>query len=45
MTPVFLGVSEVIFGIALLLMIIFLPKGIVGSVSGWFNKRFPAVRS
>ncbi len=41
----FLGVSEIIFGIALLLMIIFLPKGIVGSVSEWLNKRFGVVRS
>lgn len=41
----FLGVSEVIFGIVLLVMIIFLPKGIVGSVSEWFNKRFGVVRS
>ena len=41
----FLGVSEIIFGIALLVMIIFLPKGIVGSVSGWLNKRSWAIRS
>lgn len=41
----FLGVSEVIFGIVLLVMIIFLPRGIVGSISKWLNKRFDAVRS
>jgi len=41
----FLGVSEIIFGVALLLMIIFLPKGIVGSVPVWLNKRFGATRS
>ena len=33
----FLGVSEIIFGAVLLVMIIFLPKGIVGSVSEWLN--------
>ncbi len=41
----FLGVSEVIFGISLLVMIIFLPKGIVGSITQWFQKRFEAARS
>ncbi|MCB2192858.1 MAG: branched-chain amino acid ABC transporter permease, partial [Deltaproteobacteria bacterium] len=41
----FLGVSEIIFGVVLLLMIIFLPKGIVGSVSEWLNKRFGVARS
>jgi len=41
----FLGVSEVIFGIVLLVMIIFLPRGIVGSISKWLNKRFDAARS
>lgn len=41
----FLGVSEIIFGVVLLVMIIFLPKGIVGSVSEWLNKRFGVARS
>ena len=41
----FLGVSEIIFGAVLLVMIIFLPKGIVGSVSEWLNKRFGVARS
>ena len=41
----FLGVSEIIFGVVLLVMIIFLPKGIVGSVSEWLNKRFSIARS
>jgi branched-chain amino acid transport system permease protein len=29
----FLGLSQIIFGVSLLIMIIFLPKGIVGSMS------------
>ncbi|BEQ14285.1 branched-chain amino acid ABC transporter permease [Desulfoferula mesophila] len=41
----FLGVSEIIFGGVLLVMIIFLPKGIVGSVSEWLTKRFGVARS
>ena len=35
----FLGLSQIIFGIALLLMIIFMPKGIMGSVSMAVAKR------
>ncbi len=41
----FLGVSEIIFGISLLVMIIFLPKGIVGSITQWVQKRFGHARS
>jgi branched-chain amino acid transport system permease protein len=35
----FLGLSQIIFGISLLLMIIFMPKGIMGSVSMAVAKR------
>jgi len=35
----FLGVSEIIFGLALMLLIIFLPRGIFGSLKEAFTKR------
>ena len=35
----FVGVSQIVYGIALVSLIIFLPKGIVGSLGGLFQRR------
>lgn len=40
----YFGLSEVIFGMALLLLIIFLPKGIVGSLTAMVQKRYQVER-
>jgi len=39
----FLGLSQIIFGVTLLLMIIFLPKGILGSISEKIARRLDRV--
>jgi len=35
----FIGFSQIIYGLALVLLIIFLPKGIYGSAQEWFKKK------
>jgi branched-chain amino acid transport system permease protein len=35
----FVGFSQIIYGLALVLLIIFLPKGIYGSAQAWFKKK------
>lgn len=40
----YVGLSEVIFGLALLLLIIFLPKGIVGSITALIQKGYQVER-
>ena len=38
----FVGAANTIYGILLILFIIFMPNGIVGALQNWYNKRFAA---
>jgi branched-chain amino acid transport system permease protein len=41
----FLGISEIIFGLTVLILIIFLPRGILGSLKEHFIKKIPIRRT